>query len=173
MLFVNGPYGRAVRFEVDEKQASTLYQKDWKRSLNREATLRKFWVEHVEPKLYIREGKKKNGIKDGLWVTRLLSGEKYKEGKYVNGKRHGKWTTYYKNGSIQNVSHYNMGQRHGLWIVYDGQGHEIDRTEWGHGFPVNKTVEYVSPLGAETSMRGGPEGAPTIDIKELNAKDKQ
>jgi antitoxin component YwqK of YwqJK toxin-antitoxin module len=46
------------------------------------------------------QGKLKNGIKDGPWVSYHDNGQLWSKGTYKDGKKKGPWVDYYKDGTV-------------------------------------------------------------------------
>ena len=72
-----------------------------------------------------REGKIRNGKKEGLWKSWWPSGQERSEVHYKNGHRDGLETTWHRNGRKESEHHYKNGKRDGpaTWWYDNGMLH--------------------------------------------------
>ncbi|HZO83206.1 MAG TPA: hypothetical protein VFB33_16040 [Candidatus Binataceae bacterium] len=61
-------------------------------------------------------------VKDGVFVTYNLNGDRMLEGYYHDGKQTGEWTMWYNNGQRASVDHYKDGVQDGEHISWYANG---------------------------------------------------
>lgn len=61
-------------------------------------------------------------VKDGIFVTYNLNGDRMLEGYYHEGKQSGEWTMWYNNGQRASVDHYKDGVQDGEHISWYANG---------------------------------------------------
>jgi MORN repeat variant len=61
-------------------------------------------------------------VKDGIFVTYNLNGDRMLEGYYHDGKQTGEWTMWYNNGQRASVDHYRDGVQDGEHISWYANG---------------------------------------------------
>ena len=65
-----------------------------------------------------KQGKVKEGKRDGEWLTYYHEGQLSTKNTYKEGKLHGESLMYNKNGTIYSKSHYKDGKLDGDWFYY-------------------------------------------------------
>lgn len=61
-------------------------------------------------------------VKDGIFVTYNLNGDRMLEGYYHDGKQTGEWTMWYNNGQRASVDHYKDGVQEGEHVSWYANG---------------------------------------------------
>ena len=71
----------------------------------------------------LKQGKVKDGKKDGEWLEYFESGQLYKKYNYKDGKKEGEQFYYYENGKLRSKVNYRYGKTEGerLWYYENGQ----------------------------------------------------
>ena len=95
-----------------------------------------------------REGKYKNGQKEGQWVWYDDNGKLWTEENYKDGQLNGKWVSHYKDGSVFYGGNYKVGKLNGKWVWYDEDGNTKDEDIWEDG----KCVEMCEGDWTETKL---------------------
>ena len=68
------------------------------------------------------QGRFKNGVMEGPWVSYHDNGQLESKGTYKDGKKDGPWVGYYDNGQLQFKGTLKDGKEDGSWESYDKNG---------------------------------------------------
>ena len=70
----------------------------------------------------LQQGRFKNGVMEGPWVSYHENGQLLSEGAFKNGKTEGPWVYYWDNGQLGSKGDYKNGKREGPWVDYNRDG---------------------------------------------------
>ncbi len=118
-VFANGPFGPLVELDLTAAQAEELA------NCRSGGQIEAFYRQHVEPKLFRREGDSDDKGRQGVWTYRLPSGELCKEVTYVDGRRHGEMKTYYAGGQLKLEAFFQSGKPAGEWTFLGPKGNVL------------------------------------------------
>ena len=76
----------------------------------------------------LKQGKVKDGKKDGEWLYYIENGQLYLKNTYKDGKKDGERLKYYDNGQLMEKGYYKNGKQEGEWLEYHENG-QIEKTE--------------------------------------------
>ena len=66
----------------------------------------------------LKQGKVKDGKKDGEWLYYIENGQLYLKNTYKDGKKNGERLKYYANGQLMEKGNYKEGKKLGEWLDY-------------------------------------------------------
>ena len=69
-----------------------------------------------------RNGKFKNGERNGLWEWYRYNGDLVNIGNYKDGRKDGIWQYYHRNGQLDGRGNYKNGYREGIWVIHNKDG---------------------------------------------------
>ena len=86
--------------------------------------------EDIEGRL--KQGRLKDGMKEGKWVEYWNNGKLMRKGSYKKGVMVGewKWREYWHNGQLMRKGSYKNGMKVGEWVGYDYNG-RVNKRETG------------------------------------------
>ena len=70
----------------------------------------------------LKQGKVKDGKKDGVWLYYFENGQLYLKNTYKDGKKNGERLKYYDNGQLMEKGNYKEGKKIGEWLEYYKNG---------------------------------------------------
>ena len=85
----------------------------------------------------LQQGRFKNGVMEGPWVSYHENGQLLSEGAFKNGKTEGPWVFYYDNGQLEMKGDFKNGEREGLWIDYYDNGQLNKKGNYKNGVKVD------------------------------------
>ena len=85
----------------------------------------------------LQQGRFKNGVMEGPWVSYHENGQLLSEGAFKNGKEEGPWVFYYDNGQLEMKGDFKNGEREGLWIDYYDNGQLNKKGNYKNGVKVD------------------------------------
>ena len=88
------------------------------------------------------QGKLKNGIKDGPWVSYYDNGQLESKGTYKNDKKEGPWVYYHENGKLFSKGTYKDGKSEGPWVSYHDNGQLWSKGTYKDGKKEGPWVDY-------------------------------
>ena len=78
----------------------------------------------------LKQGKVKDGKKDGEWFYYLENGQLHLKNTYKDGKLHGERLKYYDNGKLYRKGNYKDGKRNGLKTDWHKNGRKESEGNW-------------------------------------------
>lgn len=126
-----------------------------------------------------REGNMKLGVKDGLWTTYHIGGQKSEQGRFDLGRRQGEWNFWYPEGERQEQRYYVAGAMAGhcrKWFVSGELAAETTRftdssvTEWTYYFKRGKISarQMLDDRGKPSVRYWNEEGSELADTSQAN-----
>ncbi|NOY51152.1 MAG: hypothetical protein GXO88_11405 [Chlorobi bacterium] len=106
--YANGNAKVVKTFEVKDDKLIAVYEK-----------------EYYEDGALLKEGKLKNGKREGLWKSYRRDGILWSEGEYSTGLRNGITTTYHPNGKVYYRGSYTNGSKSGRWEFFNNEGEKV------------------------------------------------
>ena len=103
--YANGNPKLVKTFEIKGEKLVAVYEK-----------------EYYNDGALLKEGKLKDGKRDGLWKSFRRDGILWSDGNYKNGLRNGITTTYHPNGEVYYMGEYTDRKKSGNWKFYNEQG---------------------------------------------------
>ena len=94
----------------------------------------------------------------GKYLCKYNNGQKEKEGKYKDGKKDGKWTVWYENGKKWYEGNYKDGKRDGKWTWRNKNGQKVRQKNYKDGKLDGKLIEWFQFNGEikrEESYKNG------------------
>ena len=85
----------------------------------------------------LQQGRFKNGVMEGPWVSYHENGQLLSEGAFKNGKTEGPWVFYHNNGQLEMKGDFKNGDREGLWIDYYDNGQLNNKGNYKNGVKVD------------------------------------
>ena len=85
----------------------------------------------------LQQGRFKNGVMEGPWVSYHENGQLLSEGAFKNGKYEGPWVFYHNNGQLEMKGDFKNGDREGLWIDYYDNGQLNKKGNYKNGVKVD------------------------------------
>ena len=95
------------------------------------------WVSYHDNGQVRVKGDSKNGWREGLWVWYHDNGQLESKGDCKNGEREGPWVFYYDNGQLEMKGDFKNGDREGLWIDYYDNGQLNKKGNYKNGVKVD------------------------------------
>ena len=89
-----------------------------------------------------RQGRIKNGEREGPWVYYHDNGQLMHKGDYKNGEKEGPWVCYHDNGQLSDKGDHKNGEKEGPWITYHDNGHIWKKGDYKNGEREGPWVYY-------------------------------
>ena len=89
-----------------------------------------------------KQGRVKDGKKEGEWVWYYDNGQLDWKGTYRNGKKEGEWVLYHDNGQLSLKGTYRNGQLEGEWVLYRDNGQLWRKGTYRNGKKEGEWVRY-------------------------------
>ena len=100
------------------------------------------WVSYHENGQLLSEGAFKNGETGGPWVLYYDNGRLSMKGTFKNGKYEGSWVFYYDNGQLEMKGDFTNGEREGLWIDYYDDGQLNRKGNYKNGVRMDEKADH-------------------------------
>ena len=99
-----------------------------------------------------RQGKLKNGKKEGPWVYYHKNGKLFSKGTYKDGMNEGPWVSYWGNGKLLSKGTYKNGKREGPWVSVNYKGQLEGKGTYKNGM---KNGHWLSDTEESGMYRNG------------------